>query len=409
MRPVPKSIALFGLFGVGNLGNDASLFAMLRYLREVFPDATISSICGNPAKVTEDYGIPAVSIYPVRGDRRPCSKNLLVELLYKLFVRLPEEVAIWLRTLTYLRNIDMMIVPGTGILDDMGLSSCAFAYGLFKWCVSAKLGGAKVLFISIGAGPIMSRLSRLLMTSAARVADYRSYRDKVSKDYMTGIGFDAHDDPVYPDLVFSLPTLEAAHNRQARAEPLIIGVGVMAYRWWKNQAGSFDEIYRNYIEKLAAFVEWLLDQQYQIRLVIGEMGDQCAVDDLLTRIPANLIDSGKARIVSEPINSIDDVLRQVAETDIVVATRFHNVICALMLNKPVVSLGYARKFDDLMGEMGLTNYCQHIERLNVDQLIEQFSDLTRDYQRLRQLISEKNLQYREDLRRQFFNIFSQTA
>jgi polysaccharide pyruvyl transferase WcaK-like protein len=407
MRAAPKSIALFGLFGVGNLGNDASLLAMLRHLREVFPDATISSICGDPAEVTAEYGIPAVSIYPVRR-RRLQRKNRLVRLLYKLFVRLPEEVANWLDTFDYLRKVDLMIIPGTGILDDTGVSS-AFAYGLFKWCVAAKLSGAKVLFVSIGAGPIANRLNRWLMTLAARVADYRSYRDKVSKDYMTHFGFDAHDDPVYPDLVFSLPTLDTGDCDQAGAKPLAVGVGVMAYRWWKNDAGSVDEIYRTYIGKLGAFVKWLLEQRYHVRLVIGEMTDQRAVDDLLARIPAHLLDSGKAQIVSEPINSINDVLHQVAETDIMVATRFHNVISALMLNKPVVSVGYADRFNDLMGEMGLTKYCQHIERLDVGQLIEQFYALRRDYQRFRQMIREKNLQYREDLRRQFSYIFSQIA
>jgi polysaccharide pyruvyl transferase WcaK-like protein len=409
MRAAPKSIALFGLFGVGNLGNDASLFAMLRHLREVFPDATISSICGDPAKITEEYGIPAVSIYPARGNSRRRSNNRLLRLLYRLFIRLPAEVAVWWKTVAYLRKVDLMIIPGTGILDDMGLSSSAFAYGLFKWCVSAKLSGAKVLFVSIGAGPIVNRLSRLLMISAARIADYRSYRDKVSKDFMISVGFDAHNDRVYSDLVFSLPTLEAGDGAGPGAEPLRIGVGVMAYRWWKNDQGSVDEIYRTYIEKLTKFVEWLLDQGYHVRLLIGEMADQRAVEDVLSRIPARLMVSAKARIVSEPIVSIEDVLRQVAETDIVIATRFHNVICALMLNKPVVSLGYAKKFDDLMSEMGLTQYCQHIERLNLEQLIEQFRELVFDYQRFRQMIREKNLQYREDLRRQLPNIFSQLA
>ena len=70
MRTRRKSIALFGLFGVGNVGNDASLLAMLRHLREALPDTGISCICGNPAKITEEYKIPSVSLYPERSTRK---------------------------------------------------------------------------------------------------------------------------------------------------------------------------------------------------------------------------------------------------------------------------------------------------------------------------------------------------
>jgi polysaccharide pyruvyl transferase WcaK-like protein len=408
-KTLPKSIALFGLFGGGNFGNDASLFAMLRYLREAFPNATISSICANPAKVTKDSGIPAVSIYPVRAKRERRSNNRLVRLLYRLFVRLPAEVAIWLKTFAYLRTVDALIIPGTGVLDDFGLVSSYFPYNLFKWCLLAKLSGAKVLFVSIGAGPIAKGVSRWLMTAAARVADYRSYRDKISKDFMTGIGFDTHNDGVCPDLVFSLPMSATGGYPEGRAEPLTIGVGVMTYGGWKNDGDSAQEVYRTYIGKLAAFVQWLLDQRCYVRLLVGQATDQRAVDDLLASISANSVDPGKPQIVSEPIHSIEDLMREVAATDIVVATRFHNVVCALMLNKPVVSIGYAKKNDVLMGEIGLAKFCQQVERLNVDLLIEQFRELAVDCQRFHQTIREKNLQYREDLRLQFSNILSQLS
>jgi polysaccharide pyruvyl transferase WcaK-like protein len=66
---------------------------------------------------------------------------------------------------------------------------------------------------------------------------------------------------------------------------------------------------------------------------------------------------------------------RMAKTDIVVATRFHNVVAALKLGLPVVSIGYASKNDALLAEMGLAEFCQHIEELNVDRLIQQFSTL----------------------------------
>ena len=49
-------------------------------------------------------------------------------------------------------------------------------------------------------------------------------------------------------------------------------------------------------------------------------------------------------------------MHQMAETRIVVATRFHNVVCALKMKKPTISIGYASKNDVLLAEMGLAEF-----------------------------------------------------
>ena len=76
---------------------------------------------------------------------------------------------------------------------------------MFKWVLMAKLRGCRVLIVSVGAGPINRTLGRVLVKAIFSLADYRSFRDDASRDYLTGIGFQVERDPVYPDLVFSLP------------------------------------------------------------------------------------------------------------------------------------------------------------------------------------------------------------
>ena len=41
-------------------------------------------------------------------------------------------------------------------------------------------------------------------------------------------------------------------------------------------------------------------------------------------------------------------MQQIAEVEVVVASRFHNVLLALLLGKPVVSIAYNQKNDALM-------------------------------------------------------------
>jgi polysaccharide pyruvyl transferase WcaK-like protein len=43
--------------------------------------------------------------------------------------------------------------------------------------------------------------------------------------------------------------------------------------------------------------------------------------------------SGEGHIIDEPIRSVDDLVSQIAATDIVVATRFHNILLAFAVRK----------------------------------------------------------------------------
>jgi len=253
--------------------------------------------------------------------------------------------------------------------------------------------------VSIGAGPIEHPVSRWLMKAAAAMAHYRSYRDTVSKAFMEGIGFDTRHDPIYPDLAFRLPApaLPGRHNAD---RALAVGVGVMTYQGWHLHRRRSPAIYAAYIETISRFVVWLLDQGHRVRILMGETGDRLAVDDVLTEVTTAKPDLPQDRLLVNPMRSLHDLMRQIAETDIVVATRFHNVVCALKLGKPTVSIGYAKKNDVLMAEMGVGRFCQHIEELNLDLLITQFSQLTTDRQGYERGIRETNVAYQERLEHQ---------
>jgi polysaccharide pyruvyl transferase WcaK-like protein len=367
-RKPPKTIALFGLFGCGNLGNDGSLETMLEFLRQARPEASLYCICHDPELVSETFSIPTVpmswSSQTAGWAPRP------IRLALKFVGKLTDVV----QTFRHIRKADVMIVPGTGILDDFGERAWGMPFNIFRWCVAARIVGTKIALVSIGAGPIGTDPSRWLMKSAARFAHYRSYRDIMSKEFMEGIGFDTRRDPIYPDIVFRLATPPIPPSRKD-AGPLTVGIGVMSYYGWYGFAEGGQAIFETYIGKLAEFATQLLDQGHDLRLFTGELGDQGAVDRLLRKLIADRPDAAH-RITAEPAFSLHDVMRQMAPVDVVVATRFHNIVCALKMGKPTISLGYSRKNDMLMSEMGLADFCQHVERFDVGTLSQHFSSLT---------------------------------
>jgi polysaccharide pyruvyl transferase WcaK-like protein len=389
MGASPKRIGLFGLFGSGNSGNDGSLEAMLNFLRVARPDAEITCICANPGKVQSEYRVRSIRI---GGE---VDNGVVIRALAGF---LPTRKLLQaLFAFNTARKFDALIMPGTGILDDFSERFWGMPATLFGWCLSAKLWGTKVAFVSVGAGPIKHSLSRLLMKSAARMAQYRSYRDTVSKEFMDSIGFDTTADPIYPDIAFNLPSPQLSDKSQGASGPLTVGVGVMTYYGWRGDSEQGIMIYKSYIEKISRFVLWLLDNGHRVRILMGETTDQRAIDDLLQTLALKRPDYPREHVVAEPAYSLHDIMRQIVQTQIVVATRFHNIVCALKLSRLAVSIGYAKKNDVLMADMGVGEFCQHVESFDVDRLIGQFTKLLSDRATYERKMRERNVVYRERL------------
>lgn len=87
--------------------------------------------------------------------------------------------------------------------------------------------------------------------------------------------------------------------------------------------------------------------------------------------------------------------------DAVVATRYHNLICALKVGTPTLALSYATKSDALMDRMGLGAYCHPAREVDADRLLAQFRDLERQSGRLRGTLAERNQLATRQLEDQF--------
>ena len=391
MQAGAQRIAVFGLFGSGNTGNDGSLEAMLCFLRKVRPDSAILCICGEPQTVSGRFEVATVPIV------RPLPEGRLLRVLDRMLLGGPRRAIHFLDSIRRLRAIDVLIVPGTGVLDDFAAGPMGWPLCLFTWCLAARLAGTRLAFVSIGAGPIHHPLSRWLMKRAIGAASFRSYRDTISKEFMESIGFDTRNDPVYPDLAFKLPSPRAASVDDTGT--LTVGVGVMAYYGWRNDTGRGAVIYRAYLEKMTAFVRWLLERGHRVRLLTGDRGDDRAVSDLMQALARTGIPASD-RLLAAPARSLHELMEQIVRTDIVVATRFHNIVCALKLGRPALSLSYARKNDVLMAEMGLGDYCHHVERFDVDWLKERFVSLIADRAQVERQLRDANSLYQRRLAQQ---------
>ncbi|MGW7685848.1 polysaccharide pyruvyl transferase family protein [Kribbella sp. NPDC054772] len=365
-------VAFFGLLGSGNLGNHGSFDAMLAYVRSRHPEAGISCICAGPEEIERQYGIPSAAItwFQEHGPGRSRIETVVRKTFGKVadLGRMPRLV----------RKYDVIIVPGMGVLETtMEVRPWGWPYALFLMVLCARLAGVRTAFVNVGANVARERSLSWLYTSAARLASYRSYRDEYSRDAMRAMGLDTSRDQVYPDLAFALPRppVPESDPESQQASPRTVGLGVMAYRGTNADRDRADDIYATYTAKIIEFARWLVDAGYRIRLVTGDPSDQAVVDavyDDLRKSRPELVDE---RFFNEPAETLGGLLEQLAGVDIVVASRYHNVVSALMLSKPTISISYGIKSDSLMEDMRLAEFRQPIQGLDVARLIDQFRAL----------------------------------
>jgi polysaccharide pyruvyl transferase WcaK-like protein len=396
--PLPRRIGFWGNFGSGNWGNECTLQAIVHNVRRRLPAAEFVCICTDPISTNERHGLSSLAIRNRRRNGGAVALGFLG--------RGGAELREWSTTFGLARDIDTLVMTGTGMLTDTGEGPFGLPYDMFIWSTAAKARGGRVLVANVGVEAIVHPLTKFFIGAAMRMADYRSYRDGQSREVLRRAGFFDASDLVYPDLAFSLPETMVRPASRAGRSRTTIAVGVYDFRG-RGQGSAADlAAYRDYVAKLGRFVLWLLEQGFAVRIIIGDLTyDEPVLHDLRRYLDENGIASHREQVQDSPAQSVDDVMDQIAGVDAVVASRFHNVLLGLLLGKPVVSISYNEKNDALMAGMGLEAYCQTIERFTVDRLIEQFGALQARAADHRTAITAHAKSYRASLERQYDLLF----
>ena len=366
---------------------------VLGYLRDAYPRAIIDVMGGgNPLRMHAKYGVDATPLYWYK--KYDQQKSGVQAGILKVLGKGIDVV----RTMSWVRRHDAVIVPGAGALEStLPTRPWGFPLSLFVLCLSGRLCNTKVALVSVGAETINKRGIRLLSNATARLAFYRSYRDINSREAMQQRGIDVSRDIVYPDLVFGIPT-----PPYQPGDPQLVGVGVMAYYGGNDDRHRADEVHSSYVEKMTRFTGWLVDHGYRVRLFGGDSKfDWDIADQILTDVRAARPGLAPSTMSADRVASYAELMQVLSPVGIVVATRYHNVMCALKLCKPTISLGYSRKFVSLMGDMGLADFNQFADSFDVDKLTEQFNEIEKRHAELQQQMVDRNAANMRSLGEQF--------
>jgi len=424
MHKIHSLIGLLNHIGGGNLGDDATIGAVLQNIRQRWPDVAITAFSQNPSDTSMRHGIAAHPIRtqtwsfgykpapPVREGiitnltRRHKYIFVILKAIYALLIRWPRtllnELSFMAKSFRHVKSLDVLIICGGGQLTEWG-GPWGFPYTIFKWVLLARLARTSCLFLNVGAGPLTHPISKLLAARALGMAQYVSFRDEKSQALARAIGFSGKSQ-VLPDSVYSFPISETHGISKSKRDQQIVGVAPMPFCDPRTDPAQKDQArYEEFIGSFSQFAASLTRESYSLTLFGTDIGvDPLAIEDLRHSLRHH---HGIMNQRCGGATSIPELLMLMSNMDYVVTCRFHGVIFAHLLNKPVLAVSHHPKVKELMRCLGLSEFCIEIEKIDPSLLISKFILLVRDAEQIKSHMNSVLMDYRSQLVRQFDGLF----
>lgn len=387
----PVRVGLMGPFGYGNIADEVLIDAMIVNLRRREPDWDFVGFSLDPRTTRERHDIPSHPLSHVsapddgRGVRRLLARwrrsgSPVLRQLERVVRRVPAELGLLVAARRASREVDAMIMCGSGQIQDYwaGGGPFSYPYTMLRWVRLSRLRKIPFLVVSVGAGPVRSRLSARFYRWALAATDYRSYRDQWSKDFVrTVVGFD-RDDPVVADLAFSPAIAVAAGcDRTADQAPgRVVGIGPIGYYRKDSWPEYDDERWRRYRDELASIVVAVIERGDRVAFLKGEgVHDQPVVDEVRAAVAGCGIDLSSS-LVELPVTSVAELADAIGRCDAVIAARYHNVLFSYLMDRPVVGISYQEKTDALMERYDEGGWCIPIGEVTADAVLRALDEVT---------------------------------
>lgn len=332
-------IGIVGNYGNNNQGDEAILEGILYQLKTVYQieRKDIIVFSNQPEQTKEKYGVRSVKLYYKK-------RNSALTLLTTMF-----------KNRSKVRELDMLIVGGGGIFMDL-YGREAFLFGMYGWL--AKLSRTPVVLYAVGGGPILTRIGKVILRSLAHLAKVVTVRDPASKVLLQEIGVKSAIH-VIGDPAFQVKGPEIVKKSN---ESFNIGVTAVPFHhesYWPNEdIGK----YNDYIAGMARNLDYLLEK-YPAGIV-NFFATKWPQDIMVTEdIQALMIHKERCTICRKSLEP-RDIVEFTSKQDILIGTRLHSLILALVTSTPIISVSYHHKVQDFMDMIDCSGYNIPIDQLN---------------------------------------------
>lgn len=432
----PPQMALISPCGWGNLGDGAIVESLIHGVRSRVPGVRILGFTLNPADTMQRHGIDAFTIsavslpfYPIvepspssspEPEMEPpqsaarTGQGGLARALGKLpirgrlrtwlagAVRLTREPRHLRRSVERFQGTHSLVVAGGGQLDGVWGGALGHPYALWRWAHIARASGARFVVASVGTGTL-GMASRALVLRALRLADYRSYRDEVSRAMLRVPDLTA-DDPIVPDLAYGLPVTVRPAARGAR---LTVGLSPMNYRHPSHWPERDRQAYQQHIRSFASLAARILAAGHEVIVYLTDC-DQPAARDMVGAL-GQVGGEGRSRLRVAETDTLQGLVDVLQRLDVAVAARLHGVILPQVVERPVLAVSHERKVRTLMTDMGLERFCIDIADADSATVFARLEQLIAERDAVREKVVHHVADCRRRVEAQFDLLFSREA
>jgi polysaccharide pyruvyl transferase WcaK-like protein len=283
---------------------------------------------------------------------------------------------------------DLVIVGGGQlVLDHTVFSPIQFLLA----CLMAKLCRKPLFICAIGAGPVKRGISKVLFRMAFLIADEVSVRDKYSLETLVRemkVVRERISLTADPALVLS------PARRNIRKGFPWVGISTFAFKTPSHNIKGCAETHSRYVSKIAELVDIIVkESEAGVVLIPTEAPYDIETMD---KVMANLERKERARR-SYP-RSVDELAETISACDIIIGTRMHSMILALLQGIPVIALTWHKKIDSLLISMGFRDLLFDIEQFEPREVANAVDELLDKKKAYEDVISQQ-LQGIQDLAR----------
>lgn len=303
--PMIKSIFIVAMPGAGNLGDDIISSILVRKYQDKYPSAKIG-ILTNLEK--NHFGYNSLNIVLFKKPR------LLKPNYYVNKNKIKE----------FLKNTDMLIIGGGGLLQDTHFLFTSHRY--IRYIFNTKPSCVKHL-ISVGVGPIKSRLTKLYLRFQLSLFDYIGLRDQESIYQIKNLGYKS---VICPDVVMGCDIKEFFPSITESK-----GIGVSIRPWGQMDDSKMVNLIKNcfnrFKEPIYLFVfEYSKDNVLEYEYALN-------IQKILS------VDKIESQIFVYNLSNNQTFLKAFRSVKYAIAVRFHANVLWQKLNVSTMPISYAPK------------------------------------------------------------------
>jgi polysaccharide pyruvyl transferase CsaB len=296
---------IFGYFGRGNIGDETNLSQLIGLLREIDSGINLTVITASPAATACEFGVRTVGKFDYRAI---CQA---------------------------LRTADFLIGGGGALFQDR---TSLRSLGYYSFLVLlAKHYKLKVFLYGQGIGPLRSKLGRLLARLALTRIDLITVRDRVSIIALADLNVKE------PEVHF---TAEPLLVKNQVAKQLVTGYWERMHAKKRYRVGLIFQatpvVRKNFWKEFIINLSW--DHNVELFLVTLDLKDWEFNQKIAAYLNVSLLDR---------ITSWESLQAVIGGFDLVLSTRLHGLVAAVIQGVPCYGLAIDPKIDGFCLQWGI--------------------------------------------------------